>query len=110
VIDDAWSLEGVRALDVVRNPGRVVVTTRFPGIAARWNAVEYPLGTPSLPEALNLLAHWAAISHDELPSSAPEIAEHCAHLPFLLALVGASVREGARSWEESLDHLRAADF
>jgi TIR domain/NB-ARC domain len=103
LIDNATAVDLIEplisALDV---DTRVVVTTRFAGLAADLGARSLHLGDLEPAEALQLLADWARCNPDELPPAAAQLAAECGYLPFALAINGAMVRRGT-PWQDLLD-------
>lgn len=81
---------------------RVVVTTRYSGLAADLGAQSLHVGDLDPAEALQLLADWAGCAPDELPPAAAELAAECGYLPFALAINGAMVRRRT-PWQDLLD-------
>lgn len=103
LIDNATSVGLIEpVISVLDVDTRVVVTTRFAGLADDLGARSLYLGDLELAEALQLLADWAGCSLDELPPAATQLAAQCAYLPFALAINGAMVRRGT-PWQDLLD-------
>jgi WD40 repeat protein len=106
VVDDVWSAAAAVAFKVAGPAGRVLYTTRDPAVLAGVTGRVVELG--ALPEAAarQLLAGLAGVA--VLPAEADRIVAATGGVALALALVGAAVGAGARSWGQAAAQLEAA--
>lgn len=105
MLDDVWSSDAVRALQVLGDQGRYLVTTRDGEILTALASYPFSLGAMSNGPAMSLLGSWSGIPTEELPDIATELAGECGYVPLALAVAGALVRDGT-SWESVLSAVR----
>ena len=110
VLDDVWVLRHASMLDVVGDAGRLLITTRNREVLAGLGAEEHRIELLSREQARVLLADWAGMSADELPTIAEDVARECGHLPLALSMIGAMARLEPTAWEDALTRLRRADL
>ena len=96
VLDDVWHLEHAEQLDVVRPPGRVLITTRNQSVLQSLGAAVHPVDLLTPEESLKLLAEWAGQNRQTLPPEAADVARECGYLPLALAMVGAMIQRRRR--------------
>jgi WD40 repeat protein len=109
IVDDVWHFAHAKAFDVLKGASRLLVTTRDPGILTALGARDVRLGTLPPELAMELLASWAGVSKQSLPSEAAEVAKEVNFLPLALALAGAQIRDGG-SWRDLVIALEAGNL
>ncbi len=111
VLDDVWNAEHAEALAVLGRMGKLLLTTRNEKVGRRLGAEPDPLGELAREEGLSLLARYAGVARDALPSEAREVARECGDLPLALAMAGSMVRSRPPDrWRNILERLRRADL
>ncbi len=109
VIDDVCSEEAVAAFDPAGPGSRVLYTAREPGVIDEPGVPAYPLGVLSRQSARQLLGAASQTPAEELPYELVQRAlDATGFVPLALALVGATVGRGARSWQQAADELQRA--
>ena len=106
VVDDVWSAAAAAAFKVAGPAGRVLYTTRDPGVLAGVTGQVVELGVLPAAAARRLLAGLAGVA--VLPAEADRIVAATGGVALALALVGAAVGAGARSWAQAAGQLEAA--
>ncbi len=106
VVDDVWSAAAAEAFAVAGPGSRVLYTTRYAAVLG--NADVREIGVFEADSARELLAHIGGIKVSDLPADADRIRAATGCVPLALALAGAAVGRGARSWAEVADELEAA--
>jgi len=109
VLDDVWQPEHAVAFDVIRPPGRLLITTRNVEVLTQLGAEELRLNLLSMAESLELLADWAGSEVAQLPPEARKVARKCGRLPLALAMIGAMIRRRPTSWPDALERLKRVD-
>jgi NB-ARC domain/TIR domain/WD domain, G-beta repeat len=106
VVDDVWSAGAAVAFKVAGPAGRVLYTTRDPAVLAAVTGRVVELGV--LPEAAarQLLAGLAGTPVP--PGEADRVVAATGGVALALALVGAAIGAGARSWAKAAEQLEAA--
>jgi WD40 repeat protein len=100
IVDDVWSDAAAKAFDVVGVQGRVLYTTRDPDVLRAVGAHAVPVEVFSESSARQLLARLAGIPSAELPAEVGAVLHATGRVALALALVGAAVGRGGRSWAE----------
>jgi WD40 repeat protein len=105
VIDDVWSSAAASAFDAAGLESRVLYTTRDPGVLAPLAADLSQID--ALPEraARQLLANLSGTSVDALPGVASDVLAATGRVALAVALMGAAVADGTRSWKQMVDDL-----
>ena len=106
VVDDVWSAAAAAAFRVAGPAGRVLYTTRNPAVLAGVAGQVVELGVLPPAAARDLLAGLAGAP--VLPGEADRIVAATGGVALALALVGAAVGAGARSWAQAAAQLEAA--
>ena len=106
VVDDVWSAAAALAFKVVGPAGRVLYTTRDPEVLAGVAGRVVELGALSAAAADELLRKLTGVP--VLPAEADRIVAATGGVALALALVGAAVGAGARSWAQAAAQLEAA--
>ena len=106
VVDDVWSAAAAAAFKVAGPAGRVLYTTRDPLVLAGVAARVVKLGV--LPEAAarQLLAGLAGVA--VLPAEADHVMAAAGGVALAVALVGAAVGAGGRTWAQAAEQLEDA--
>ncbi len=115
VLDNIWDTGLLESMNSSGTTGvHVVATAQLRQIFASTGAVEINLIPLEYVDSLGLLASWAGIAREELPSAAKDLARECHGLPLALSIIGAMlrVRDGsaaadASKYESILTALRA---
>ncbi len=110
ILDDVWTMEGVRAFDALGQNCRLLITTRNRDIIRGLKAREYLLDVLSEDESLQLLSISSGQAPKDLSNYAKEIMEECDRLPLALAMVGAMARYRPDRWDNIIHKLRSADL
>jgi WD40 repeat protein len=111
VLDDVWRAADVEPFRTESPRSRLMVTTRDTSIAPTFGAREFRAELPTVGEAREVLARWAGIDSQELPSQARDIIREAKSLPLALAMIGAQLNNKPNEyWDVLLDHLRHADL
>jgi WD40 repeat protein len=105
IVDDVWSDAAARAFDVAGARGRVLYTTRDRAVLRAVGARSVQVDVLSKASARELLARVAGTRPEELPTEADRILAATARVALALALAGAAVGRGGRSWSEVADEL-----
>ena len=106
VVDDVWSAAAALAFKVAGPAGRVLYTTRDPAVLTGVTGQVVQLGVLPTAAARQLLAGLAGVA--VLPAEADRIVAATGGVALALALVGAAVGAGARSWAQAAAQLEAA--
>ena len=98
VVDDVWSTAAAAAFRLTGPAGRVLYTTRDPGVLRAVSAEV--MGVDVLPErgARQLLARLAGQTVEALPAEADAVLEATGRVALAVALVGAAVGRGGTLW------------
>lgn len=110
VLDDVWSVGHAKQLDVVRPPGRLLITSRNERLLQGVDAVVHRVDLLSREESLDLLAEWSGQQRHSLPPEATEVARECGHLPLALAIVGAMIQRRPTAWADAVVRLQRHDL
>ncbi|MBM4025646.1 MAG: TIR domain-containing protein [Planctomycetes bacterium] len=94
IFDGVWEPRHVDAVCALPEQCRAVVTTYNASLLGKRN--RHGVGPLTDSEAARLLASWAQVSVEAVPSA---IVESCGHIPLALAICGAMVR-GGMTWSE----------
>jgi WD40 repeat protein len=105
IIDDVWSDAAATAFHVAGAGGRVLYTTRDPEVLRAIGACIVPVEVLPEPSARELLARLAGTTPDGLPSEVDRVLVATGRVALALALVGAAVGRGRRSWTEVAEEL-----
>jgi hypothetical protein len=108
VVDDVWSAAGAHAFDAVGPQGRVLYTTRDPMTLRDVGAEVHRIEVLSVAAARQLMAGLTASVVGELPDDVDRVLVATGRVALALALVGAAVGRGGRSWREVADELERA--
>lgn len=108
VLDDVHEREQLDAFNVIGPHCAMLFTTRNQGLAAAVTARAHEVNILKENDARTLLATWVALPASDLPPQADTIIKECGGLPLALAMSGALLRTGHRSWEWLLRRLRDA--
>ena len=106
VVDDVWSAAAAVAFKVAGPAGRVLYTTRDPAVLAGVTGQVVELGV--LPEAAARLLLAGLTGAPVLPAEADRIVAVTGGVALAVALVGAAVGAGGRSWAQAAGQLEAA--
>ena len=106
VVDDVWSTAAAAAFKVAGPSGRVLYTTRDPSVLAGAAGRVVELGALPQAAARELLAGLAGV--EVPPDEADRIVAATGGVALALALVGAAVGAGGRSWAQAATQLEAA--
>ena len=106
VVDDVWSAAAAVSFKVAGPAGRVLYTTRDPAVLAGVTGRVVELGVLPQAAARDLLAGLAGVAVP--PGEADRIVAATGGVALALALVGAAVGAGARSWAQAAGQLEAA--
>jgi hypothetical protein len=106
VVDDVWSAAAAAAFRVTGPQGRVLYTTRDPAVLAGVTGQVVELEVLPAEAARQLLAGLAGVA--VLPAEADRIVAVTGGVALAVALVGAAVGAGARSWARAAEQLEAA--
>jgi hypothetical protein len=104
VVDDVWSAAVAGAFRATGPRGRVLYTTRDPAVLERVGARVEPIDVLSADAARRLLAGLAGVA--VLPAEAEPVLEATGRVALAVALVGAAVGRGGRSWAEVAEELQ----
>jgi WD40 repeat protein len=104
-----WSAEDVKALNVLGENCRMLITTRDASIITALGARQHRLDKLSDQDSLKLLSEWTGLDSGTLPEEASLIVKECGNLPLALALCGAQIRDGIL-WRDILVALQEADL
>ncbi len=111
VVDDVWSKSDIEPLLVESPRSRFLFTTRDQSIGRHLGAREHRADLLDITQARKLLAMWANVRVERLPTIADEIIAECGRLPLALSVIGAILREStAELWGDILDLLRRCDL
>ena len=110
ILDDVWLPAHASAFDVVRSPGKILITTRNAEVLVQLGAEELQLDLLSETASLELLADWAGCEVEALPTLASEVVQACGRLPLALAMIGAMVRRRPTVWADALARLQRVEL
>jgi WD40 repeat protein len=105
IIDDVWSDAAATAFHVAGAAGRVLYTTRDPEVLRAVGACIMPVEVLPEPSARELLARLAGTTPHGLPAEVDRVLVATGRVALALALVGAAVGRGGRSWAEVAEEL-----
>jgi WD40 repeat protein len=108
IVDDVWSAAAAQAFDVTGPRGRVMYTTRNPGTLRDVGARVRRIDVLSPGAARQLMAQVTATAVDELPDDVDRVLGATGRVALALALIGAAVGRGGRSWNAVADELEQA--
>jgi WD40 repeat protein len=104
VIDDVWSVDAAAAFRVVGQYGRVLYTTRDLAVLDGVSATVQPIGVLPADSARQLLGILSR--PHRLPAEAQDqVLEATGQVALAVALVGAAIGGGGRSWQQAVEHL-----
>jgi WD40 repeat protein len=111
VVDDVWSKCDIEPLIAESPRSRFLFTTRDASIGRFVAAREHRADLLDHERSRELLALWADVPVEDLPSSADAIVAECGCLPLALSVVGAMLRGADQQfWAATLNLLRKADL
>jgi hypothetical protein len=111
VIDDIWSKADLDPFLAESPRSRFLFTTRDSSIARFSGAREFRLSLLDKPQARKLLALWAGLAVQDLPTPSEDIVHECALLPLALSTIGALLRGATPAeWMDVVELLRHADL
>lgn len=106
VIDDAWTVEQVKALNVGGiNCARIITTSRADEITYSLKTRRHRVDKMSEEEALAMLEHWAGMIAPTYLTYVKEVAKRLSYIPLSLSLAGAQARRGL-AWLRLLELLQ----
>jgi hypothetical protein len=105
IVDDVWSAAAAAAFRVAGPAGRVLYTTRDPVVLQGVSAAVVPLGVLSPGVARELLRSLTGVA--KLPAEADRICAATGRVALAVALVGAAIGAGGRSWAQAAAQLEA---
>ena len=110
ILDDAWEMGHISALNVVNEGSQLLVTTRNANLITGLGGETYDLNLLSPEQARELLSTWS--NQPDLPLQADDIIKECGYLPLAVAMVGAMLRDATSNedWEDVLTLLREAQL
>ncbi len=108
IADDVWSPAAAEAFAVAGPSGRVLFTTRDPSTLRGLAADVRPIGALERDAARAMLAELGCTTVEALPADADRILDATGRVPLAVALAGASVGRGGRSWRAAADGLEVA--
>jgi WD40 repeat protein len=109
VVDDVWSDAAARAFHVTGPRGRVLYTSRDPGVVAAAGALARRVDVLSPAGARALAGRVLGVAPAGLPPAADRALAQVGHVPLAVALLAAAVRRGS-AWERvAADLARDAD-
>jgi WD40 repeat protein len=103
VIDDVWSAAAVAAFHVAAPGGRVLYTTRDAAVLEGVAAEVVQVGVLPREAARELLRQLTRVR--VLPTEADRICEATGRVALAIALVGAAIGAGGRSWQQVSEQL-----
>jgi WD40 repeat protein len=107
VLDDVWSLESYRPLQLAAPGVRIVITTRNMLLARDLGAVQVEVAELARADARSLLAAAAGVEVADLPAVADAALDEVGDLALGVAMVGAIIAQhGSRYWGPLLQRLR----
>jgi WD40 repeat protein len=105
VVDDVWSAAAAQAFRVTGPHGRILYTTRDPGVLSAVGARAEQVDVLPVPAATELLARSAGVPAGALPGEgAARVLAATGRVALAVALAGAAVRGGA-SWPQVTGEL-----
>ena len=110
ILDDVWRPEHAAAFDIVRSPGKMLITTREASVLMQLEAEELRLDLLSETASLELLADWPGCEVEDLPPLARDVAHKCGRLPLALAMIDAMVRRRPTVWADALARLKRVEL
>jgi WD40 repeat protein len=111
VVDDVWSKAEIEPLLAESPRSRFLFTTRNSGIAKFVGARQCAAELLDPAQSRKLLAAWAGLDSERLPSEANDVIAECGRLPLALSVVGAMLRNaGSGYWQDTLKLLREVDL
>jgi WD40 repeat protein len=111
IVDDVWRTEDIEPFFVDSPRSRLLFTTRNSDIANTTGAIEVVAELLNLDQSRAMLARYADLAVDELPSVADDLIDECGHLPLALSMIGAMLRAKQDNyWPRVLALLHAADL
>src|SRR4051794_25297366 len=99
VVDDVWTRAAAEGFRVTGARGRVLYTTRDPAVLPAGTEVEH-IEVLSERAARELLAQLAGMPVHTLPAAVERVLGRTGRTALALALVGAAVGRGGRTWED----------
>ena len=108
IVDDVWTQAAAEAFRVTGPDGRVLYTTRDPATLRNVRADVRPIEVLSRGTARELLASLTGDQVDALPSAVDRILVATGRVVLAVALVGAAVGRGGRTWQEVANELDGA--
>ena len=106
VVDDVWSVAAAAAFGAAGPRCRILYTTRDLGVLERVGARVQRIDVLSEQDARKLLGALTGTPAQRLPAEAAEVIEATGGVALALALVGAAIGPGGRSWRAVRDDLR----
>ncbi|MDF0676034.1 MAG: NB-ARC domain-containing protein [Nitrospira sp.] len=111
VLDDVWNREIIELFrNALGHRCRLLITTRQQYLATDFGTGDIQPQLLSPDEAQRLLARWAGVDSEALPTEARALAGACGGLPLATALVGAINAGGRNRWSQTLQALQSADL
>jgi WD40 repeat protein len=112
ILDDVWNAKHVSYFQLHSSKFcRLLLTTRDADIGKAIGAKSHSLNLLTTKLSLQLVAKYAGLSKNELPSEVDGIVKECAGLPLALAMIGAMLQGEPNSrWADALNSLKNADL
>jgi hypothetical protein len=111
IVDDIWRTADIEPFLVESPRSRLLFTTRDFAVVAETGAVEHTADLLTPEESRSLLAKWAGLTAESLPSEAAGLIDQCGRLPLALAMTGAMLRDKPPAyWSYVLGLLHKADL
>lgn len=105
VLDDAWSKDDVESFGLTGLQGCTLITSRAAQVFQCLFAEEISISPPRTNEALQILALWARIDSNHLPSESFDVVREFGGLPLALAFCGGMIR-GGMPWTTVLSYKK----
>jgi WD40 repeat protein len=104
IVDDVWSIAAAEAFQATGPRGRVLYTTRDRAVLDGIGAAVQQVDVLPVDAARQLLSQLTG--ERELPTDADAMIEATGRVALAVALVGAAIGRGRRSWQHVLEDLR----
>jgi hypothetical protein len=106
IVDDVWSTAAAQAFAAVGPRGRVLYTTRDERVLHAVHAEVQRVDVLPDAAARQLLSAMTGTAVDALPPETDEVLRATGRVALALALVGAAVGRGGRSWRHAAEELK----
>ena len=111
VMDDVWSKKDLEPFLAESQLSRLLFTTRDASIARFVGAQELTAELFHDEHSRQLLATWAGLDTEHMPSAAGDVINECGNLPLALAITGATLRgTKPEDWADMVALLKQADL